>query len=395
MKKNPFVQQLAPSATLALNQKTKSIQESGVKVFNFTAGEPDFPTPDRICKAAQVAMEKGYTKYTPSSGIAPLRQAIAKKYSTQFNRDYDINEIIVSNGGKQVLFNLFFSFLCPEDEVIIFAPYWVSYKSLVEMCGGKAVVLETQKENGFLPDLNQVEAAITSRTRFVVLNSPSNPTGAVYPKAFLQEFGKLLKRFPDVKVISDDMYEHFVFDQKTFYSIGYDGSLDKDQLILVNGVSKSYSMTGWRIGYALGSKEVISTLSKVQSQSTSNPCSISQWAALEAIEHSSQAEIQGMRDTFETRRNLICNELEPISEVSFYRPEGAFYLFLDCRDFLSKLSRSWSDVDLAEYVLNTQHVAMVPGSAFGAPGFMRLSYGVSEQDIKDGVASLQKALKTL
>ena len=396
MKKNPQLKTLVPSATLALNQKAKMMQSQGMKVYNFTAGEPDFPTPKRICDAAKDAMDKGYTKYTPAAGISQLRQAIANKYTRECKRDHQASHVMVSNGGKQVLFNLFFSFLAPEDEVILFAPYWVSYKSLVEMCGGKAIVIDTQPAHYFVPSIDQIKSKISDRTRFIVVNSPCNPTGSVYPKSFLDDLSMLLKDHPNLICVSDDMYENFVFDPCSFDSLARNNRLNLDQLVIVNGVSKSFSMTGWRIGYAVANKEIIDMMTQVQSQSTSNASSISQWAALEAIEGSNPQEQLAMKNIFQKRRDLIYKKIKEIPSLSCLLPDGAFYLFVDFRKVLERVQgNNWSDIELAQYFLEEYQVAMVPGSAFGSPGFMRLSYGLSDEDIVNGVDRLHEGLKSL
>lgn len=394
---NPLVEKLQPSATLALNQKAKSLMAAGRSIINLTVGEPDFVTPARIREAAKKAMDRGETYYTAVSGIPPLRDAIAQAASKKYGRTWSSKNVTVSNGAKQSLFNLFYTLLRPQDEVILFAPYWVSYSDIVSMVGGTPVVIQTKLENEFLPDLSEVERRITKKTRAILLNSPSNPTGAIYPAEFLRQLVEVLKKFPDILVVTDDIYGQLVFDGKPFQSIGTDLSLPTKNLVVIDGVSKSYAMTGWRIGWAIGDEKLIHLMENVQSQTTSNASSISQWAALEAIT-GKQDDVGEMRAAFEARRDLIDAALSSLP-VKYVKPHGAFYFFLNCEVAIGKKTPNGTvmrtDVDFCMFLLEECGVAMVPGSAFGAPGFLRLSFGLSTENLQEGIKRFEKAFQSL
>ncbi|MCB1197827.1 MAG: pyridoxal phosphate-dependent aminotransferase [Deltaproteobacteria bacterium] len=384
---------LSPSQTLVLNQKAKAIAATGKKVFNFTAGEPDGDTPASIQQAGIEAITSGKTRYTDSAGILELRQEIVAKAQRVYGRTYDVDEVIVSNGGKQAIYNTFYTLLNPEDEVIILTPAWVSYKGMVEMLGAQVVEVSASIEQGFVPSVEAIAAAITENTKLIVLNSPCNPSGAVYSKAFMDELAELLVAHPDIFVLSDDIYEHFVFEGR-FQAISQHPKISKERLIIINGVSKSHAMTGWRIGYALANQELVSVMKKIQSQVTSNPCSISQYAALQAIQEEERQE-NPFRNSFEKRRNLIFGLLSDIPEINVILPQGAFYIFPEVERVLgvsSVAGKIETDIDLCAYLLEEVGVAVVPGSAFGLPGHIRMSYGLSEAAIIEGVALLKEAL---
>ncbi|MEZ4820720.1 MAG: pyridoxal phosphate-dependent aminotransferase [Bdellovibrionota bacterium] len=384
---------LSPSQTLVLNQKAKAIAAMGKKVFNFTAGEPDGDTPASIQQAGIEAITSGKTRYTDSAGILELRQEIVAKAQRVYGRTYDVDEVIVSNGGKQAIYNTFYTLLNPEDEVIILTPAWVSYKGMVEMLGAQVVEVSASIEQGFVPSVEAIAAAITENTKLIVLNSPCNPSGAVYSKAFMEELAELLVAHPDIFVLSDDIYEHFVFEGR-FQAISQHPKISKERLIIINGVSKSHAMTGWRIGYALANQELVSVMKKIQSQVTSNPCSISQYAALQAIQEEARQE-NPFRNSFEKRRNLIFGLLSDIPEINVILPQGAFYIFPEVERVLgvsSVAGKIETDIDLCAYLLEEVGVAVVPGSAFGLPGHIRMSYGLSEAAIIEGVALLKEAL---
>jgi len=398
MKLNPAVEQLKPSPTLALNQKAKALIASGKSVVNLTTGEPDFVTPKRICEAAKKAMEQGHTKYTPTSGIPELKRAILEYIFKEYGRTYSLQSVIVTSGAKQALFNLCFSLLNPGDEVIVFSPYWVSYTDMVELMQAKAIILSTQEENRFIPEFTQLENAINNKTRFLFLNSPSNPTGAVYPKDSLRKIADLIKKWPNVLVVTDDIYGKLVFDGFSFTSIAMFQDFPFNQLVIINGMSKSYSMTGWRIGYALGPEPLISAMDAVQSQSISCATSIAQWAALEAIT-GDQSDVIEMRDTFEKRRDFLYNKIGSIPDLTCFKPQGAFYIFPNVNSFLGKNTprkqRIETDSELASYLLEEYGLASVPGCAFGSPGYLRLSFATSMNELEEGVERLKKGLSAL
>lgn len=395
MKLNRHVETLKPSPTLSLNAKAKALSAQGKSVVNLTTGEPDFPTPPRICRAAVQAMERGETKYTASSGIPELRKAIAELATREYGRTYTHENVTVTTGAKQALFNLCFALLNPGEEAIVFAPYWVSYTDMIEMVGGKAVVVKSEEERDFAPDLGTFEKALNPRTRAVVLNSPCNPTGAVFSRFLLKEMAEIVRKWPDVVVLSDDIYCKLVFDHVPFSSIGMFPELPEDQLVIVNGVSKTYSMTGWRVGYAVGPKKLISALEAITSQSTSNATSIAQWAALEAIS-GDQTDVVQMCEEFQSRRDFALEKLRAIPDLTCRKPGGAFYLFPNVGSFLGRRTPEGnilkSDEDIASYLIETYGVALIPGLAFGAEGFLRLSYGSPERTLEEGIDRIRKGL---
>lgn len=396
---NKLLNNLEPSSTLQLNQLAKSMVAQGKSVINFTAGEPDFNTPDRIIEAAYKAMKEGKTKYTHTSGIPELRTAIAQYTNQTYNRDYTIDEIVVTNGGKQAIFNLCFTLLNPGDEVIIPAPYWVSYESIVEMIGAHPVIVSSGIEKNFEPDLAAIEAKVSPKTKLLIINSPNNPSGAVFSKKFFHELEGFLTRHTHVTVVTDDIYEKFVYDNEPFYSIAMSPKIAKDRLIIVGGVSKTYSMTGWRIGYAIGPKKIISVMSNVQSQTTSNASSISQWAALEALQGSTDTEIGSFLKLFQERRDLAFVSISKIPDVECVKPNGAFYIFPRFDKYLNKTTPAGkkivTDDDLSYYLLQDYGVASVPGGAFGMPGYLRLSFVVSTETWNEGIRRLEAGLKSL
>ena len=396
---NKLLNNLEPSSTLQLNQLAKSMVAGGKSVINLTAGEPDFNTPERILIAAQKAMKEGKTKYTHAAGIPELRTCISRYIKKMYNRDYTADEVIVSNGGKHSIFNFFLTLLNPGDEVIIPAPYWVSYKSMVEMVGGVAVTVPSGIEKNFEPDLMAIESKISPKTKLLIINSPNNPSGAVFSKKFFDDLENLLQRHSHVFVMTDDIYEKFVYDKIPFYSIGMSPKISKERLIIVGGVSKTYSMTGWRIGYAVGPKNIISVMSNVQSQTTSNPSSISQWAALEAMEGTTDMELSNFLELFQKRRDLAFESLSKLEGVRCVKPKGAFYIFPKLDQFMGKKTVDGktieSDDDLSYYLLEQKGIASVPGSAFGLPGHIRLSFVVSFDTWSEGVKRLEKGLSEL
>jgi len=388
---NRSLQDIQPSATLALNQKAKAMQVAGRKIFNFTAGEPDGDTPLPIQEAAIHAIKSGYTRYTNTAGIVELREAITIKAKRIYNRDYHADDVLVCNGGKQAIYNALYTLLNPEDEVIILTPAWVSYQAIVGLLGAKVVNVHAGIENAFVPNIEDIKAAITARTKLIILNSPCNPTGATYTQSFIDELMVLLNEHSHVSIMTDDIYEHYVFDHD-FVSIASHPDCDQNRLIIINGVSKSHAMTGWRIGYVLANPHLVKIMKSVQSQMTSNACSISQHAALKAIQ-SEEAQGSVFKEAFAQRRDMIYACLSKIDGIDVLKPQGAFYIFPNfSKVLITAGSLPKDDVALSHFILEEEGVAMVPGSAFGAPGYMRLSYGLPNKDIQEGIEKLKSGL---
>jgi aspartate aminotransferase len=381
---------ISPSMTLAITAKANELKAQGKDIVGFGAGEPDFDTPENIKNAAIQSIKNGFTKYTPVGGISELKKAIIEKYEKEYQLSYSIKEVTVSCGGKQVLFNLFFAILNPGDEVIIFSPYWVSYIDIVQFAEGKAIVIPTKNENQYLPEVNDIQKAITPKTKAIIINSPSNPTGSYYSEELLKKIANLLKSYPNIFIVTDDIYEKLLYDNLTFKNILSIEPSFKNRTIIVNGVSKTYSMTGWRIGYGLGPEEIIQAMETIQGQSTSNPTSISQKAALEAL-IGDQSYIEDFRKTFTERRNLIYRILSSIDKIKVFKPSGAFYIFPDLSeifklDRFKKLKQEGESNSIAfsRLLLEQQNVAVVPGIAFGDDNCIRLSYAINEDLIRKG-----------
>jgi len=397
MKLTKRVSLIKPSPTLALEAKAKAMKKEGIDVISFSAGEPDFDTPDGIKNAAISAINDGFTKYTASSGIIELRIAVAQKLAKLHGLSYKPEDILISCGAKHSLYNLSMALFEEEDEVIIPSPYWVTYPEQILLCGAKPVIAGTSEEDGFLLKPEILESLITDKTRGLILNSPSNPVGSAYDRQHLEKIAEIAVRHK-IYVISDDIYEGIVYDGFKQTSIA---SLNSDIFkltIVINGVSKSYAMTGWRIGYAAGPHDIIEAMGNIQSQSTSNPTSIAQKAALEALSGNYENFISMMVERFDKRRHYIVNRLRGISGVSCFLPVGSFYVFPNISGILGRKFNNTvldSSVKLAEYFLNEAKVAAVPGDAFGAPGFMRLSYATSMDNIEKGLDRLESAIKQL
>ena len=382
---------ITPSMTLSITAKANELKAQGRDIVGFGAGEPDFDTPENIKNAAIQAIKDGFTKYTPVGGIPELKKAIIEKYEKEYQLSYNIKQVVVSVGGKQVLFNLFFAIINPGDEVIIFSPYWVSYIDIVQFAEGKAVVIPTKNENQFLPEIEDLKKAITPKTKAIIINSPSNPTGSYYPEDLLKEIAKILKEHPNIVIVTDDIYEKLLYDGITFKNIlSVDPSL-KNRTVIVNGVSKTYSMTGWRIGYGLGPEEIIQATDTIQGQSTSNPTSIAQKAALEAI-RGDQSFLEHFRKVFTERRDLIFRILDSIDHVKVFKPTGAFYIFPDLSaiflmDNFQKLKQKDepNSIAFSRILLEKYNVAVIPGIAFGDDNCIRLSYAINEDLIRKGV----------
>lgn len=389
-------QRTSPSPTLAITAKARKMREEGIDVLSFGAGEPDFDTPEFIKDAAIAALREGFTKYTPTAGIEPLRKAICEKLWRDNGLKYEPNQIIVTCGGKHALYNTFQVICDPGDEVIIPAPYWVSYPEMVKLAEGVPVFVYADESTDFVPTIDAIREKITSRTRAIVVNSPCNPTGAVFPRQTLEEIAALALRH-DLYIISDEIYEKMVYDGHAHYSIASLGEEVKKRTILVNGMSKAYSMTGWRIGYAAAERDLIAAMTRIQDQSTSNPTSIAQRAALAALQ-APEDTVKQMVAAFAERRRVIVDGLNSIPGFRCAEPGGAFYAFPNVSALYGK---RWGDRVIyhsdafAEYLLEVARVAVVPGSGFGADENIRLSYACSLDTIRNGLARIADAVQAL
>ena len=390
------VKKVKPSVTLAITAKAKALKSEGLDIIGFGAGEPDFDTPDNIKTAAMEAIRSGFTKYTAVGGIDELKGAIAAQLKAENSLDYDLSEVFISCGAKHTLYNLFQATLNPGDEVIIPAPYWVSYPDMVLLAEGVPVIVQCTEAGGFKMTADQFASAITEKTKAVIINSPSNPTGAAYSPEELKELAEVAVQ-RGILVISDEIYNKITYNGFKAESIASVSDEVKKITVLVNGVSKAYSMTGWRIGFAAGDAEIIKAMNKIQGQSTSNPSSISQMAALEAY-RGDQACVSDMLVHFEERKNFIVERLNAMDGVTCFDPQGAFYVFPNISSFFGKKVGNRiikGSVDLTDYLLDDAKVAVVPGEAFGAEGYIRLSYATSMDNIKKGLERIEKALKNL
>ncbi|GHT33207.1 aminotransferase [Endomicrobiia bacterium] len=388
------VQSIKPSPTLATDAKAKALKQQGVDVVNFGTGEPDFDTPKNIKQAAIDSINAGFTKYCPVAGTPEIKNAIINKFKRDNSLDYTAEEIIVSSGAKHSLYNLFQSIIDPDDEVIIPAPYWVSYTDMVILVCGKPVIIQTTDKTNFKITPESVEKVLTSKTKAIIINSPSNPTGVTYSAQELKEIAKVCVK-NKIFIISDDIYEKLVYDNFKFTSIAQVAPEARDFTVVINGVSKAYAMTGWRLGYAAGPKNIISAMSKVQSQSTSNASSISIKAAVEAL-NGTQKCVEFMRKEFEKRRDYIVGRLNKVDGITCRKPEGAFYVFPNIKTFLGKNFNGKAintDIEFTNFLLDRAKIAVVGGSAFGAEGYIRLSYATSIENIQSGMDRLETALK--
>jgi aspartate aminotransferase len=383
-----------PSATLAAGAKARQLKAEGIKVFDFSLGEPDFPTPEHICKAATRAMLDGHTHYTPASGIAELRAAVARLYQRTYRLELTAEQVILSNGAKHSLHNVLAATVGPGDEVIIPTPYWVSYSDLVQMTGAAYVLVETRQETGFKMTPAQLRQAITPRTRMLMLNSPSNPTGTVYTHQELEALADVILD-SDVAVLSDEIYERLVFGEARATCFATLRPALAERTITVSGVSKSYAMTGWRIGWAVGPLHVIKAMGNVQSQETSCPSSISQYAAVAAIEGDQDC-VEKMRREFEARRDLVCKRLAGMPNLRCPVPGGAFYAFFNVSAHFGRTlggKKVTNSASFCQAALETAHVNLVPGSAFGAEGYVRLSFAASREQLTGGLDRLEQFLR--
>ena len=380
------VQKVKPSATMAVSDKAKELKSQGIQIISMGSGEPDFDTPTNIQKAAIKAIGNGETRYTAADGTPELKKAICEKFKRENGLDYSLNEVMVSCGGKQVFYNLCQAVLNSGDEVIIPTPYWVSYPDMAILAEATPVFIETGLDQDFKITPEQLESSITPNTKLLVINSPSNPTGSVYSKSEVEALGAVLEKYPHVLIISDDIYEHIRWGDDEFVNIAMACPSLRDRIIILNGVSKAYAMTGWRIGYAAGPESVIKAMKKIQGQSTSNPSSISQAAALEAIT-GDQSFITMMVEAFERRHDFLVDSLNAIDGIECPRSGGAFYSFPKVQGLIERLGLK-DDVEFSTYCLEKLSLAVVPGSAFGAPGYVRLSFATSMDNIKLSVEKL-------
>lgn len=386
---------LEPSATLAVVAKAKAMKREGKPVISFGAGEPDFNSPDSALRYGKEAMDAGHTHYTPGTGIPELREAVCDYYRDRFGLEYAPGDVVIGAGAKILLYEALSCIVNPGDEVIVFAPAWVSYVEQIRLCEGKEVIVDTS-DTGFIPDLDAVRKAITPRTRCIMINSPNNPTGAVYDEKTLKGLAALAVEH-DITIIYDEIYEQLVYGNAVHHQIVALAPEARDNVIVVNGVSKAYAMTGWRIGYALGPSKVMSKIGALQGHLTSNPCSVAQYAALGALREAND-DIVTMHGHFSARRELILKLLGEMPLIKFVEPEGAFYVLVDVREALGKTKDGKTvsdDVSFCEGLLESSYVAMVPGSAFFAPGHIRVSYSNSTEDITEGMRRLKEFLEAL
>ena len=386
------------SEILQIGARARALKAEGFPVIELGAGEPDFDTPDNIKSAATAAIQRGETKYTALDGIPALKSAIQQKFERENNLHFEANQIIVSTGAKQVLFNAFMASLNKGDEVIIPTPYWTSYADIIAMCGGKPVLVPCQLENGFRLQADDLEAAITPKTKWLLFNSPSNPCGAAYSREHYRPILDVLLRHEHVWLLADDIYEHIVYDDFEFVSPAQLEPGLADRILTVNGVSKAYAMTGWRIGFAAGPQALIKAMSVIQSQATSCPCSVSQAAAVEAL-NGPQLILQSRRDSFQMRRNLVVERLNAIEGIECPTPEGAFYTFASCAGILGRKTNEGevieNDADFCRLLLEQKYISVVPGRAFGLSPFFRVSYATSKDELVEALKRISTFVEEL
>ena len=391
------LKKIKPSPTIAVTQKARELKAAGKDVIGLGAGEPDFDTPDNIKQAAIKAINDGDTKYTAVDGTPALKKAIVEKFKKENNLDYTTDQITVGAGGKHVIYNAMMATLNEGDEVIVPAPYWVSYPDMVLLAGGKPVIMECDEKQGFKINPIDLEKFITPKTKWIILNSPSNPTGACYSEQDIKAIAAILEKHNHVYILSDDIYEHVTYEGFKFFTIAQINSL-KDRVLTMNGVSKAYSMTGWRIGYAAGPKDIVKAIAKIQSQSTTNPSSISQAAAVEALS-GTQDFINERANSFQERRDFVVNALNAIDGIECLNPDGAFYVFPSCKGLMGKKDPNGneikSDTDFVQSLLENSGIAVVQGSAFGLEGFFRISYATSMENLKKALEKISSFCKSL
>ncbi len=392
------IKRIKPSATMAVTQKARELKAAGKDIIGLGAGEPDFDTPENIKKAAIQAINDGDTKYTPVDGTPELKKAIKAKFKRENNLDYELDEISVGTGGKQIIFNAFAVSLNDSDEVIIPAPYWVTYPDVVNYFNGKPIFVQCGEESGFKITPQQLENTINQSTKWFILNSPSNPTGSCYTKNELLELANVLKKYPHVNIMTDDLYEHLIYDDNEFHTFASIAPELKERILTLNGVSKAYAMTGWRIGYAGGNASLIKAMGKLQSQSTSNPTSISQAAAVEAL-NGDNSFIAERAKVFKGRRDFLINEFSSMNGITCRVPEGAFYVFPSCKGVIGKVDESnnkiTNDEEFTTSLLEHAGVAVVQGSAFGLEGYFRISYATSDENLKNACIRMKDFLNKL
>ena len=392
------ISRIKPSATMAVTNKARELKAAGKDIIGLGAGEPDFDTPENIKTAAINAINDGDTKYTAVDGTPSLKKAIIEKFKRENNLDYLADQISVGTGGKQIIFNALLATVNPGDEVIIPAPYWVSYPDIVDFAGGESIIVKCNETSNFKITAEQLEENINKNTKWFILNSPSNPTGSCYTETELSEISKVIEKFPHVNVMTDDIYEHLVYDDFVFKTISEVNPNIKNQTLTINGVSKAYAMTGWRIGYAAGEQKLIKAMGKLQSQSTSNPSSVSQAAAVEAL-NGDQSFLKTRAEVFKKRRDYVVNALNKIDGVSCEMPEGAFYVFPNCSGIIGKKTKNGkildNDEDVVTALLEDAGVAVVQGSAFGLEGFFRISYATSMENLKKALDKISTFCKSL
>jgi len=392
------IKRIKPSATMAVTQKARELKAAGKDIIGLGAGEPDFDTPENIKKAAIQAINDGDTKYTPVDGTPELKKAIKAKFKRENNLDYELDEISVGTGGKQIIFNAFAVSLNDSDEVIIPAPYWVTYPDVVNYFNGKPIFVQCGEESGFKITPQQLENTINQSTKWFILNSPSNPTGSCYTKNELLELANVLKKYPHVNIMTDDLYEHLIYDDNEFHTFASIAPELKERILTLNGVSKAYAMTGWRIGYAGGNASLIKAMGKLQSQSTSNPTSISQAAAVEAL-NGDNSFIAERAKVFKGRRDFLINEFTSMNGITCRVPEGAFYVFPSCKGVIGKVDESnnkiTNDEEFTTSLLEHAGVAVVQGSAFGLEGYFRISYATSDENLKNACVRMKDFLNKL
>ena len=385
------VKKVKPSATITISAKAMDLRANGIDVISLSAGEPDFDTPVHIKQAAIEAINKGQTKYTQVDGTPELKDAIISKFNRDNNLHYQRENIIVSTGAKQTLYNLFQSVLGPDDEVVIISPYWVSYPDMVILADAKPVIVETHQEDDFNIDMDSFKAALTDKTKLLILNSPSNPTGITYTKEQYESMGKILSDYPNVLIATDDMYEHIYWGNEPFTSFAEACPNLFDRTITVNGVSKAYAMTGWRIGYCGASESIVKGMKKVQGQSTSNPSSISQVAAIAALNGSHDV-VKMMVDEYKKRHDYLCDALNDINGFNTSPGTGAFYLFPEVRSVIESKGFA-DDIEFSSFLIDQANVAVIPGSAFGAEGSIRISYATSMELLKESISRIKSSLE--
>ena len=389
---------IKPSATMVITAKATQLKREGKKVIGLSSGEPDFDTPQHVKQAAIDAINKGYTKYTNIEGIPELRQSIVEKFKKDNDLNYDISNVIVGTGGKQILFNALMSSLNKDDEVIIPAPYWVSYPDMTLLAGGKPIFVNCSSETNFKLSGDALEKVITKNSKWLILNSPSNPTGSCYSISELEEIANIVRKYENLYVMTDDIYEYIVYDNFKFYTLAQVAPDLKDRILTVNGVSKSYCMTGWRIGYAAGPSLLIKAMIKIQGQSTSNPSSISQYAALAGISGSKEF-LDPCLNAFDERRHHVVDKLNSIDGISCILPEGAFYAYPNVSGLIGKKTQNGktlnNDAEIVEWLLESAEVAAVPGVAFGLEPYFRVSYATSLDILKEALNRIEKAVLTL